>query len=471
MTALALVVLEATLRLLFVGYAFLVFSHLVLQVACAVVETRASDRRHRAAVERSVGRTTWPSVDIVVPIYNEPAEDLDGCCASLHAQQYEGQIRVYLVDDGSPNRHEVMPVLEKWAAVPGWHVLLPEHNAGKRHAQDLAILESSGDLVLTIDSDTQVAPDGVLRMVEQFDDPIIGAATGSVRVSNADTNLLTRLIDLRYWVAFHQERASHSLFGAVLCCSGPLSMYRRSVLDAVWPRYVAQTFRGVPCTYGDDRHLTNLVLAEGYRTRFAPRAGCITSAPTAVDGYLRQQTRWNKSYYRELLWTLAFLPRLSKVMAVEVAVQAVLPFLLVLAVVATAIRAVAEGPEVLVRYAVVVMGMAVLHCLYGLVRTGDWRFLLFISYGFLHAILLIPIRLKALLTLNDNAWGTRLAEPPNQERLPGPEDERVLVGAGAPEVGQTPGQGPHDAGRSPVNLAAPWLRRRRIRVHSHRRTR
>jgi cellulose synthase/poly-beta-1,6-N-acetylglucosamine synthase-like glycosyltransferase len=77
MTALALVVLEATLRLLFVAYAVLVFSHLVLQVACALVESRAADRRHRAAVERSASRTSWPSVDIIVPIYNEPAEDLD----------------------------------------------------------------------------------------------------------------------------------------------------------------------------------------------------------------------------------------------------------------------------------------------------------------------------------------------------------------------------------------------------------
>ncbi len=51
--------------------------------------------------------------------------------------------------------------------------------------------------------------------------------------------------------------------------------------------------------------------------------------------------------------------------------------------------------------------MAVLHCAFGLVRTRDWRFLLFIVYGFLHALLLIPVRIRALLSLNDNSWGTR----------------------------------------------------------------
>jgi hyaluronan synthase/N-acetylglucosaminyltransferase len=407
MTGLALDLLAAGLHLLFLAYAVLVITHLVLQVGCAGLHARRARQRHEAALAGAHERTGWPDVDVIVPVYNEAPDDLDLCCASLAALDYPGTVRVFLVDDGSPNRDAVAPVLERYGAREGWTVLLPERNAGKRAAQHAAIELGHAELVLTIDSDTQVAPDAVRRLVEPFDDPRTGAVTGSVRVSNAGTNLLTRLIDLRYWVAFSQERASHALFGAVLCCSGPLSMYRRRVLTAVWPRYVSQTFRGVHCTYGDDRHLTNLVLGDGWRTDFAPYASCITTAPVTVPAYLRQQTRWNKSYYRELLWTLAFLPRLSRVMAVEVGVQALLPFLLTLAVAATVGRAVVEGPEVLGRYALLVTLMAVLHCLYALVRTRDPRFLLFVAYGFLHAGLLIPVRIRALLTLDDNAWGTR----------------------------------------------------------------
>ena len=407
MTGLALDLLAASLHVLFLAYAVLVLTHLVLQVGCAGLHARRSRSAHEAALERTGARTAWPDVDVVVPVYNEHPDDLQRCCASLAAQDYPGTLRVVLVDDGSPNRSAVLPVLERFDARDGWTVLLAEVNAGKRAAQHAALELCRAELVLTIDSDTQVAADAVSRLVEQFDDPRVGAATGSVRVSNAGSTLLTRLVDLRYWVAFHQERASHALFGAVLCCSGPLSMYRRRVLLSVWPRYVGQTFRGVPCTYGDDRHLTNLVLAEGWRTSFAPYATCATSAPPGLQGYLAQQLRWNKSYYRELLWTLAFLPRLSRVMAVEVAVQAVLPFLLVLALMATVGRSLVEGPHVLVRYAVTVTAMALLHCAYALVRTRDPRFLLFVAYGFLHAGLLVPVRLRALLTLDDNAWGTR----------------------------------------------------------------
>jgi hypothetical protein len=34
---------------------------------------------------------------------------------------------------------------------------------------------------------------------------------------------------------------------------------------------------------------------------------------------------------------------------------------------------------------------------------------MFLLYGFIHVFLLIPVRIRALLTLTDNRWGTRTA--------------------------------------------------------------
>lgn len=407
MTALLAQAVGTAVEWLLVVYVAVVMGHLALQVLLCELHHRRSLRRTAAARGRDATRASWPSVDVLVPTYAEDPDSLDACCASLAAQEYGGRIRVYVVDDGSPDPGACREVFERWAARDGWTVVLSPQNRGKRHAQDLAFGLGDGELVLTVDSDTQLAPDAVTACVARFDDVRVGAVTGNVRVANADANLLTRLIDLRYWVAFNQERASQSLFGAVLCCSGPLSMYRREVLAPVWPAYVEQWFRGGLCTYGDDRHLTNLVLSGGHRTAYVEDAHAITNAPTHLRGYLRQQLRWNKSYYRELLWTLSFLPRLGVAMAVEVLVQAVLPFLLMFALAVTAFRSLHEGPEVIVRYVAVVALMAVAHCLYGLARTRDPRFLLFVGYGFLHAALLIPVRMRALTSLTDVSWGTR----------------------------------------------------------------
>jgi hypothetical protein len=106
-------------------------------------------------------------------------------------------------------------------------------------------------------------------------------------------------------------------------------------------------------------------------------------------------------------------------MAVEVFIQAILPMLLTIAVAATLIRSVVYGPEVLMLYFAVIAVMAIMHCLYALYRTHDPKFLLFVLYGFLHAALLIPIRLRAIGSLTDNRWGTRSGPAvPAQPRRP-----------------------------------------------------
>ena len=118
---------------------------------------------------------------------------------------------VYLVDDGSPNLAALEPVYAEYGRRPGWHVLR-QPNGWKRSAQDNAVRRGSGDLVVTIDSDTQIHRDGIRTIVAVF------RTDGSeqsrvIRVANAAHNLLTRLIDMD-WVAFHQERAAQSFWPA-----------------------------------------------------------------------------------------------------------------------------------------------------------------------------------------------------------------------------------------------------------------
>ena len=65
---------------------------------------------------------------------------------------------------------------------------------------------------------------------------------------------------VRYFVAFRVCKAAESIFGAVTCCSGCFSAYRREAIAPVLERWENQRFLGRPATYGDDRSLTNFVL-------------------------------------------------------------------------------------------------------------------------------------------------------------------------------------------------------------------
>jgi hyaluronan synthase len=73
-----------------------------------------------------------------------------------------------------------------------------------------------------------------------------------------------------------------------------------------------------------------------------------------------------------------------------------------------------EAPGRLFHYALVVAAMASLRCGYAIYRTRRPSFLLFVVYGFLHLVLLVPLRIRALLTLSDNRWGTRTVVQPSR---------------------------------------------------------
>ena len=96
-------------------------------------------------------------------------------------------------------------------------------------------------------------------------------------------------------------------------------------------------------------------------------------------------------------------------MVFEVIVQTLLPLLLTLAIATSIVFAILVDPGHLVHYALAITVMALARCTYAIYRTRRLSFLLFVLYGFVHAALLVPLRMRALTTLTDNSWGTRTA--------------------------------------------------------------
>ena len=52
--------------------------------------------------------------------------------------------------------------------------------------------------------------------------------------------------------------------------------------------------------------MTNLVLEAGHEVAFQSDSQVYTFVPETIGGYIKQQVRWNKSFYREMLWTIKF---------------------------------------------------------------------------------------------------------------------------------------------------------------------
>jgi N-acetylglucosaminyltransferase len=388
------------LRGVFLLYVTLVLLHSTLERVYAL----RSRRQRRAGPDPVPVPVGWPAVDVVIPCFNEDPNLLEACCRSVADQDYQGRMRVWLVDDGSGNRDALVAVYERWAD-KGWSVRLLDGNTGKRAAQDEAVRRGSGELVVLMDSDTVLASDAVRQAAACFADDRVGAVSGSIGVLNAPTNLLTRLIHHRYRLRFQVERPAQGFFTSLLCCSGPFAVYRRSLLAGLWPRYLTQTFAGVRCTNGDDLHLTNLVLATGRQVVFEPRAIASTWVPRSLPLYLRQQLRWNRSFYRELRWTFAGIRSRHPYLALDVLARALLPLLLAAALVLLASEGLLAGWELLAADLSLALAMLCVSAAFLLVHGASVPFLLL--YGPLHMALLVPVRVWALLTLASPRWETR----------------------------------------------------------------
>jgi N-acetylglucosaminyltransferase len=380
---------------------------LLLYVVIAPLYSRLQ-RRFAVLVHRpppvAAGRYS-PDVDVIVPCYNEEPALLAACLRSLWRQDFQGEIRVWVVDDGSDNRDALVPVLEALTG-PDRRVVLLDSNRGKREAQAVALREGRGEVVVTVDSDTTIAPDGIRRIVGLLRDPGIGAVTGNLRASNRDANWLTGLIDTRYQLLFERERAAQGFFGTVFCCAGPFSAYRRAVVEAVLPDYLGQQLWGRRRVFGDDLKLTNLVLAAGYRSVYEPAARATTNVPATLRRFFRQQLRWNRSFYRELPQMLRLLRGRSGYLAIDLAARTLLPALLAMGLAATVADAMLAPSRLAVDLvALLVMALASLELGPSPTRASGRRFAA--GYGMVFVGLLLPARLWAVCTLFQNHWGTR----------------------------------------------------------------
>lgn len=373
----------------------------------ALSVTRVTTQSALATVVRRRRQTLrdTPMVSIIVAVLNEPIETFDRAMRSLAAQHYPN-FEVIVVDDGSTDRAANREVCDRYGLQYVWQA-----NAGKRHAMYRAfdMMDPATVFVLTGDSDTIWAPDATAQMVATMQSSRrIGAATGHVDTLNPADTWLTRVTAVRYWMAFEVERAAQGFFGVVSCVSGPLGIYRRNLIDQVKDQFVTQTFLGRECTFGDDRHLTNLVLRLGYRVAYS-RAHAWTEVPGDLRKYLRQQTRWGKSHWREMLWTWSALPHHGLFLAADWALTVLLPFLLVGSTAWYVYAAVAYGPMHLALFLGMIVLMGFVRAVPALVATRDPWVLLLVVFGLFHLTVLLPLKFWSLVTMTRGAWGTRSA--------------------------------------------------------------
>ena len=351
-----------------------------------------------------------PPLTVIIPAYNEGpmvAKSIDSVAAARYPY---GRLEIFVVDDGS--RDDTWTHIEAAARRHPQLVttLRFPRNRGKRAALEAGFRHARGDIIVTIDSDSVIERDTLLAMAGPFHDPRVGAVAGKVTVYNRGDGLIPRMLKVRYTLSFDYLRAVQSTYGTVYCCPGALAGYRAAVVRQVLDDWVSQTFMGVACTYGEDRSMTNYILARGYDTLYQRAAVVHTVVPLTYTRLCKMFLRWDRSYVREelrfarIVWKRPLGPRL---IAIADAVITNLRYPVSWATLALLAMLSFWHPATLVRLLCVIGIMACFNMLYYLRSERSWDFVYGIFYSYYSAFALFWIFPYAVLTVRAKSWLTR----------------------------------------------------------------
>ena len=222
----------------------------------------------------------WPPVSILIAAYNEEKVIGQTLRAVLNST-YPGEIEVVVVDDGSKDK--TAEIVAGMAHSEGRLHLLRQINLGKAMALKTGFDAVRHEIVVSLDADTQFAPDTIGELVRPFGDPAVGAVSGRARVGNPKT-LVARFQSLEYTCGFNLDRRAYHLLNCITVVPGAVSAFRKSAVFAAG---------GISTdTLAEDTDLTLSLHRRGLKICYAPRGVAWTEAPETIRAFAKQRFRW-----------------------------------------------------------------------------------------------------------------------------------------------------------------------------------
>lgn len=351
------------------------------------------------------------TTSVIMPIFDEHPAVLRAALGSILANRPDEVLVV--VDGGDPTMAAIArEFTTRVRQIP---------KTGKRTALQTAILQTTGEIVLIVDSDTIFGADVVMNLVKPFADPTVGGATTNQRIFDPDRTFCRHCSDWMEYLRFAISTPAQSSFGTVGCLPGRAIAIRRAILIDSVDDLLDETFLGIRCQTGDDRALTNFILERGYRTVYQSTAQVYTDAPDSWRNFVRQQLRWARSSQRETLTSLRWLVR-KPFLAFCFLSDILTPFLMMALVLMLAYHWVTGQIETLIIAGTAFDAPIVLAAaayLGAVISIGIRQLPRFRRYPqdvlllpvFILALtfILIPVRVAGFMTMGEQTWITRKA--------------------------------------------------------------
>ncbi len=226
----------------------------------------------------------FPKITIIVPAFNE-ATTITNCIKSLQNLDYPN-FEIIVVDDGSNDA--TYEVANQCKGVK----VFQQKNQGKPIALNNGISHSSGEIILTVDADTELDRDALKPIANRFAcNNKLGAVAGNVKVKREPT-LLNTIQSAEYATGINLVRKGQSVLGTVMVVPGPVAALKKEAIEHVG--FFSDD------TFAEDFDITVKILKKGYEIEYEEASLAYTDTPKSTEDLIKQRRRW----YRGMLQVL-----------------------------------------------------------------------------------------------------------------------------------------------------------------------
>lgn len=257
------------------------------------LEVRSEIKLENAWIAK--GPTNFPSVTIIVPVWNEESTLMGTVESLLNLDYPKDKIFFSLVDDGSTDG--TWEVMQQFKDNSQFSINRKE-NGGKHTAVNLALESVTTDLVGCLDADSFVAPEALRKIIPYFDDETVMAVTPAIKIHEPQ-NMLQAIQKTEYsWSIFLRKMLS--MLGALYVTPGPFSIFRTRVFTELGNYRHAHMTEDMEMAMRMQKHHYKIVNSHG--------AHVYTVGPKGLGALVKQRTRWSYGFlnnamdYKELFF-------------------------------------------------------------------------------------------------------------------------------------------------------------------------
>jgi biofilm PGA synthesis N-glycosyltransferase PgaC len=224
----------------------------------------------------------FPALTFLIACFEEE-ETIEETLDYVAKQDYPGELRILVADDGSKDRTAARA--RRFAKTDSRVDVLTLPHGGKALTLTGALKQVRTPLVATVDADTLLMPSALRRIVARLliSPPDTVAVAGAVFVRNSRSNFITRAQEWDYFLGIASVKRQQGLFQGTMVAQGAFSVYRTAALDMVG---------GWPDRIGEDIVLTWAMMREGGRVGYERTAIAFTGVPEDFKAFARQRQRW-----------------------------------------------------------------------------------------------------------------------------------------------------------------------------------